>query len=80
VPDHFGTRFSQPDSVTATVSSCLMLNSPHVSPAPPLPRVDRVVAAVAERLRIYRILTIDLEDFGPLRVGQRYTQRLDIVP
>jgi hypothetical protein len=42
--------------------------------------VDGVVAAVAERLRIYRILTIDLEDFGPLRVGQRYTQRLEIVP
>ena len=42
--------------------------------------VDGVVAALAERLRIYRILTIDHEDFGPLRVGQRYTQRLEIVP
>jgi len=42
--------------------------------------VDGVVAAIAERLRIYRILTIDLEDFGPLRVGQRYTQRLELVP
>lgn len=42
--------------------------------------VDGVVAAVAERLRIYRVLTIDLEDFGALRVGQRYTQRLEIVP
>jgi predicted nucleic acid-binding protein len=42
--------------------------------------VDGVVAAVAERLRIYRVLTIDLEDFGPLRVGQRHTQRLEIVP
>jgi hypothetical protein len=41
---------------------------------------DGVVAPVAERLRIYRVLTIDLEDFGPLRVGQRYTQRLEIVP
>lgn len=42
--------------------------------------VDGVVAAVAERLRIYRILTIDHEDFGPLRVGQRYAQRLEVVP
>jgi predicted nucleic acid-binding protein len=42
--------------------------------------VDGVVAALAERLRIYRILTIDHEDFGPLRVGERYTQRLEIVP
>jgi predicted nucleic acid-binding protein len=42
--------------------------------------VDGVVAALAERLRIYRILTIDHEDFGPLRVGERYTQRLEVVP
>lgn len=42
--------------------------------------VDGVVAALAERLRIYRILTIDHEDFGPLRVGERFTQRLEIVP
>lgn len=42
--------------------------------------VDGVVAALAERLRIYRILTIDHEDFGPLRVGARFTQRLETVP
>ena len=42
--------------------------------------VGGVVAAVAERLRVYRVLTIDREDFGPLRVGNRYTQRLEIVP
>ncbi len=28
VPDHLGARFSQPDSVTATVSSWRMPNSP----------------------------------------------------
>jgi len=42
--------------------------------------VDGVVAALAERLRIYRILTIDHEDFGPLRVGERFSQKLVIVP
>jgi predicted nucleic acid-binding protein len=42
--------------------------------------VDGVVAALAERLRIYRLLTIDREDFGPLRIGERYTQHLEIVP
>ena len=42
--------------------------------------VDGVVAALAERLRIFRILTIDQDDFGPLRVGRRFTQRLEIVP
>lgn len=42
--------------------------------------VDGVVAAVAERLRIYRILTIDHDDFVPLRVGHRSNQSLEIVP
>ncbi len=42
--------------------------------------VDGVVTALAERLRIYRALTIDHEDFRPLRVGERYTQRFEIVP
>lgn len=42
--------------------------------------VDGVVAALAERLRIYRVFTIDHADFGPLRVGERFTQRLEIVP
>ncbi len=42
--------------------------------------VDGIVAAVAERLRVYRVVTIDHDDFGPLRVGQRFTQRLEIVP
>jgi predicted nucleic acid-binding protein len=42
--------------------------------------VDGVVAALAERLRIHRILTIDHEDFRPLRIGGRFTQRLEIVP
>ena len=42
--------------------------------------VDGVVAAVAERLRVYRILTIDHEDFGPVRVGERFSQRLEILP
>jgi predicted nucleic acid-binding protein len=42
--------------------------------------VDGVVAAIAERLRIYDVLTIDRKDFGPLRIGERFTQKLEIVP
>jgi predicted nucleic acid-binding protein len=42
--------------------------------------VDGVVAALAERLRVYRILTIDHEDFGPLRIGERFSQKLVVVP
>ena len=42
--------------------------------------VDALVAAVAERLRIYRILTIDHSDFLPLRVGRKFRQALTLVP
>jgi uncharacterized protein len=42
--------------------------------------VDAVVATVAERRRVHRVLTIDQADFAPLRVGERFNVRLDIVP
>jgi predicted nucleic acid-binding protein len=42
--------------------------------------VDGMVAAVAERLRVHRVLTIDHADFEPLRVGERFKQRLELVP
>ncbi|HEX5475591.1 MAG TPA: hypothetical protein VFX12_13105 [Vicinamibacterales bacterium] len=42
--------------------------------------VDGTVAAVAERRRIYRVLTTDRRDFATLRVGQRFTQALELVP
>jgi uncharacterized protein len=42
--------------------------------------VDDVVAAIAERLRIYRVLTIDRGDFEPLRIGERFTEKLEVVP
>jgi predicted nucleic acid-binding protein len=42
--------------------------------------VDGTVAAVAERRRVYRILTTDRRDFGAIRVGLRFTQALDLLP
>jgi predicted nucleic acid-binding protein len=42
--------------------------------------VDGTVAALAERRRIYRVLTTDRRDFGAIRVGHRYTQTLELVP
>jgi predicted nucleic acid-binding protein len=42
--------------------------------------VDGTVAAVAERRRVYRILTTDRRDFGAIRVGPRFTQVLELVP
>lgn len=42
--------------------------------------VDGTVAAVCERRRVLRVLTIDHADFGPLRVGERFNRRLELVP
>lgn len=42
--------------------------------------VDGTVAAVAERRRVYRILTIDHDDFAPLRVGPAYRLAFTLVP
>ncbi|MBN1607291.1 MAG: type II toxin-antitoxin system VapC family toxin [Polyangiaceae bacterium] len=42
--------------------------------------VDGTVAAVAERRRVYRILTTDRRDFGAIRIGPRLTQALELVP
>ena len=42
--------------------------------------VDGTVAALAERRRIYRVLTTDRRDFGALRVGPRLSQSLELLP
>jgi predicted nucleic acid-binding protein len=42
--------------------------------------VDGIVAAVAERRKIYRVLTTDRRDFNAIRVGPRFTQRLELLP
>ncbi len=42
--------------------------------------VDGTVAAVAERRRVYRVLTSDRRDFGVVRVGPRLTRALDLLP
>lgn len=42
--------------------------------------VDGTVAAVAERRKLYRVLTTDRRDFSTIRVGPRFTQALELVP
>lgn len=42
--------------------------------------VDGTVAAVAERRKLYRVLTTDRRDFSAIRVGPRFTQPLELVP
>ena len=42
--------------------------------------VDGTVVAVAERRRIYRVLTTDRRDFAAIRVGPRLTRALELLP
>ena len=42
--------------------------------------VDGMVAAVAERRRISRVLTTDRRDFTAVRVGARWDRKLELVP
>jgi predicted nucleic acid-binding protein len=42
--------------------------------------VDGIVAAIAERREIYRILTVDHRDFSAIRVGVRLNRALEVIP
>jgi len=42
--------------------------------------VDGMVAAVAERRRVYRVLTTDRRDMGAIRIGVRLTRALELLP
>ena len=42
--------------------------------------VDGTVAALAERRKVYRVLTTDRRDFGAVRVGPQFTQALELIP
>lgn len=41
---------------------------------------DGMVAAIAERRQVYRVLTTDRRDFGVIRVGPRLARPLELVP
>lgn len=42
--------------------------------------VDGTVAALAERRKVYRVLTTDRRDFGTIRVGPHFSRPLELVP
>ena len=42
--------------------------------------VDGMVAALAERRQVYRVLTTDRRDFGAIRIGPRLSRALDLLP
>ncbi len=42
--------------------------------------VDGNVAAIAERRKVYRVLTTDRRDFSAIRIGLRFSQALELIP
>ncbi len=42
--------------------------------------VDGIVAAIAERRQVYRVLTTDRRDFSAIRIGPRLTRALELLP
>lgn len=42
--------------------------------------VDGTVAALAERRKVYRVLTTDQRDFSAIRIGPRLSQSLELLP
>jgi len=42
--------------------------------------VDGSVAALAERRKVYRVLTTDRRDFSAIRIGPRFSQALELIP
>jgi predicted nucleic acid-binding protein len=42
--------------------------------------VDGTVAAIAERRRVYRVLTTDRRDFSAIRIGPRLNRALELLP
>jgi uncharacterized protein len=42
--------------------------------------VDGTVAAIAERKRVYRVLTTDRRDFSAIRIGSRLNRSLELLP
>ena len=73
-----GTRYEYELAVPADIVRALEIDAKFNELS--LGLVDGAVAAVAERRRIYRVLTTDRRDFSAIRVGPRFTKGLELVP
>ena len=72
------TRYEYELPIPSDIARALELDSRFEALA--LGLVDGTVAAVAERRKVYRVLTSDRRDFGAIRVGPRLTRALDLLP
>jgi predicted nucleic acid-binding protein len=73
-----GTRYEYELPVPSDVARSLELDARFKNLG--LGLVDGMVAAIAERRQIYRVLTTDRRDFSVVRVGPRLTRPLELVP
>jgi predicted nucleic acid-binding protein len=73
-----GTRYEYEPPVPSDIVRALELDARFKDLG--LGLVDGMVASIAERRHIYRILTTDRRDFSVLRVGPRLTRALELVP
>lgn len=73
-----GTRYDYEFPLPADIARALELDAKFKDLN--LGLVDGTVAALAERRRIYRVLTTDRRDFGALRIGPRFTRALELLP
>lgn len=72
------TRYDYEPALPADVARALELD--HRFKDLEIGLVDGTVAAVAERRRVYRVLTTDRRDFSVLRIGSRFTRALELLP
>jgi len=73
-----GTRYEYESPLPSDLARSLELDAKFS--ALKLGLVDGTVAAVAERRKVYRVLTTDRRDFGAIRVGLRFSQAFELVP
>jgi predicted nucleic acid-binding protein len=72
------TRYEYEAPLATDIARALELDARFVGHG--LGLVDGTVAAVAERRRVYRVLTTDRRDFGAIRVGPRFARALELLP
>lgn len=72
------TRYEYEVPLPADIARALELDAKYAQLS--LGLVDGMVAAVAERRKVFRILTSDRRDFSAVRVGPRLNQTLELLP
>jgi predicted nucleic acid-binding protein len=73
-----GTRYEYELPVPRDIARALELDARFANLG--LGLVDGMVAAIAERRQVYRVLTADRRDFSAIRVGPRLTRALEPIP